>query len=102
MLKAEEEGLITISIDVPDEQIRDFAGTLVRCVRSNDYGEVASAWNTLREDICQDAVRKYYVPAAARWVKEYMRSEAEDFVAERCRLELEFVSLVSQVGLIRS
>jgi transcription elongation factor SPT6 len=92
MLKAEEEGLITIDIDVDEQQIQSFAGTLVRCARSNDYGEIATAWNALREEICQDAVRQHLIVTAARWAKEHLRGVAEEFVAERCRMELEFVS----------
>ena len=92
MLQAEQEGLLNIVIEVPDPQIQQFAGTMVRCVRSMDYGEVSTAWNELREAICYDVVRTYLVPSAAKWVKEHLRGEAEEFVAERCRMELEFVS----------
>ncbi|KAL7424162.1 Transcription elongation factor spt6 [Cryptotrichosporon argae] len=90
MLAAEAEGLIKIDITVPDERIGEFAGTLVRCCKSEGIDEIAMAWNALREEICQDVVRNHYVPAAIRWVKEHMRSQAEEFVAERCRMELEF------------
>lgn len=90
ILKAEEEGLVTITISVPEEQISDFTGTLVRCCQSKDYAEAATAWNALREEVCQDVVRKHYIPAVTRWAKEHMRSQAEDFVAERCRQELEY------------
>lgn len=92
MLQAESEGLINISIDVEEEQIQSFAGTLVRCCKSMDYGEISTAWNELREEICQNVVAKRLVPAAARWVKDHLRGESEEFVAERCRMELEFVS----------
>lgn len=92
MLKAEEEGLINIVIEVMDTEVQQFTGTLVRCVRSMDYGEISSAWNELREEICQDVVQNHLVPAAAKWVKEHLRGKAEEFVAERCRMELEFVS----------
>ena len=97
MLKAEEEGLITINIEVMETEIQQFTGTLIRCVRSMDYGEISTAWNQLREEVCQDVVRNHLVPAAARWVKEYLRGEAEEFVAERCRMELEFVSSLSLI-----
>ena len=91
MLKAEEEGLVNIVIEVMDTEVEQFTGTLVRCVRSMDYGEISTAWNQLREEICQDVVRTHLVPAAAKWVKEHLRGEAEEYVAERCRMELEFV-----------
>ncbi|EIW70012.1 hypothetical protein TREMEDRAFT_71488 [Tremella mesenterica DSM 1558] len=90
MLKAEEEGLINIVIEIPEADIQTFADPLVRCCRSMEYGEVATAWNEMREEICQDVVSKLIMPAAARWVKEHMRLAAEEYVAERCRMELEF------------
>ena len=93
MLKAEEEGLIEISIDIMDQDVESFVDPLKRCCRSGEVGDVAVAWNELREQICQDVVRKYCVPAAARWVKEHLRLEAEEYIAERCRMELEFVSI---------
>lgn len=95
MLKAEEEGLIEITIEVGEMEVQQFSGTLVRCVRSNDYGEIATAWNTLRQEVCEGVVEKHLIPAAGRWAREHMRSEAEEFVAERCRMELEFVSQLS-------
>lgn len=90
ILKAEEEGLLTIDISVAEEQIGDFSGTLVRCCVSKDYGEIAQAWNGEREELIQNVVRQVYIPAATKWVKEHLRSQAEEFVAERCRMELEF------------
>lgn len=95
MLSAEQEGLITIGIEVDPEQTQQFTDTLVRCVRSMDYGEVATAWNAARQEICGTLVSKFLIPGAAKWAKEDMRSKAEEFVAERCRMELEFVSFRS-------
>ncbi|WWD16106.1 transcription elongation factor SPT6 [Kwoniella shandongensis] len=89
MLKAEEEGLITITIEADEAQVQSFVETLVRCCRSNDYGEISTAWNAIRAEICSDVTRKYLVPAAAKWLKEHLKSEAEEYVAERCRTELE-------------
>lgn len=90
ILKAEEEGLLTIEISVADEPITDFTSTLVRCCVTKDYGEVAQAWNEQREEVVQTVVRQNYLPSVTKWVKEHLRSQAEEFVAERCRMELEF------------
>jgi transcriptional accessory protein Tex/SPT6 len=96
MLKAEEEGLITISIDVREDSTLMFIGPLVQCVRSNDYGEVATAWNELRQEICHEVVRKHLIVMAGKWAKEHLKGEAEEYVAESCRMELEYVSLALQ------
>nr|ODN87881.1 transcription elongation factor SPT6 [Cryptococcus depauperatus CBS 7841] len=89
MLKAEEEGLINILIDPQDEMIPAFTSTLIRCCHSNDYGEVATAWNEVRAEVCDTLTKKHLMPMAAKWLREHLRSEAEEYVAERCRAELE-------------
>jgi transcription elongation factor SPT6 len=92
MLKAEEEGLITISIRVAETERSQFVDALLRCATTNDYGTVPSAWNALRKEICEAAFDNHMVPAASKWARDHLRSMAEEFVAERCRMELEFVS----------
>ena len=89
MLKAEEEGLIRITVEVPDDQIGPFRNALIRCVESKEYGEVADAWNKEREKVC-DAVVKDLFLSISKWTKESMRTWAEEWVAEACRQELEF------------
>lgn len=92
MLQAEEEGLITIKFDVGEEQMGAFADTLVRCCRSDAYGEISKEWNALREAVCHDVVRRLLIPMGSKWLREHLRGGAENYVAERCRMELEFVS----------
>ncbi|ORY28271.1 SH2 domain-domain-containing protein [Naematelia encephala] len=90
ILRAEEEGLITIAVEANEFASKDFEEALKSCVRSKDYSEIAVAWNALREEVVHDLVQKHLIPMAAKWVREHLRSEAEEFVAERCRMELEF------------
>ena len=92
MLQAEEEGLIKIDIEVREDMITSFADTLVRCCRSDAYGDVSKEWNALREGVCWDVVRRLLIPMGSKWLREHLRGEAEDYIAERCRMELEFVS----------
>lgn len=96
MLKAEEEGLLKVEITVPDVQVADFTGALVRCCLAQDYGELSTTWNAFREEVCKTVVNNTYIPAAAKWAKEHLRTKAEEFVAARCRAELEFVSRESR------
>jgi transcription elongation factor SPT6 len=91
MLKAEEEGLINIVIEIGDEEKKSFLDALSRCVHTNEYGEVATAWNELRKDICVDLIDNHLIPAAARWTREVLKGQAEDFVADGSRQELEYV-----------
>lgn len=92
MLQAEEEGLIRIEVQVQEPQTESFIDTLVRCSRSDEYGEISKEWNELREAVCRDLVKRLLLPMGSKWIREHLRGEAEDYVAERCRLELEFVS----------
>lgn len=91
MLKAEEEGLITIEIHVGDVEQSMFYDALERCLKANDFGDIAVAWNEVRREICHDLVTKHLIPSAAKWVKEYLKTETEDYVADFCRQQLEFV-----------
>lgn len=93
ILQAEEEGLLEITVDVPEAQIEAFAATLVRCCQSDQYGEISKEWNAQREAVCSDVVREKLIPMGRKWLKEHLRGEAEDYIAERCRMELEFVSV---------
>lgn len=93
MLQAEEEGLVKIEIEVREDMMRSFAETLVRCCRSDTFGVASKEWNELREAVCWDVTRRLLVPMGAKWLREHLRGEAEDYIAERCRMELEFVSL---------
>ena len=95
MLQAEEEGLIKIIVGVQEATTASFVSTLVRCCRSDEYGEISKEWTELREGVCQDLVRKMLLPMGSKWIREHLRGEAEEYVAERCRMELEFVSFSS-------
>lgn len=98
ILKAEEEGLVDITIKVDDNMAEQgFIHPLTTCCRSNDYGELSTAWNEQRKQICEDVVKKHLIPSTAKWAKDYLRGQAEDYVAERCRMELEFVCHISSV-----
>lgn len=90
ILKAEEEGLLKIEFTLQPDGFSSYLDALKRCVQSKDYSEIAQSWNGQREEVIDTVVNKGYIPAATRWLKEHMRTQAEEFVAERCREELEF------------
>ena len=92
MLRAEEEGLITIDVHIPDDSLELFADAMYRCVEAKDYGTVATAWNKLRKEVVQGVVKDHLLPVGSKWLREHMKSEAEDYVAEHCGKQLEYVS----------
>ena len=92
MLKAEEEGLVQMVIEAPADPMEAFTGSLSRCVRSNDHGEISTAWNEQRAEVIHTLIDEHLIPMAEKWAREHLRSLAEEYVAETCRMELEFVS----------
>lgn len=91
MLRAEEEGLITIAVDMPEDSLELFVDALYRCVEAQDYGTVATAWNKLRKEIVQSLVKDHLLPSGSKWLREHLKSEAEDYIAEYCGKQLEYV-----------
>lgn len=84
--------MVEIAIVAKQDQVEGIVGALERCCRSLDYGEIATAWNALRKDICSRLMTEHLIPVGNKWLKEHLRGQAEDYVAETCRQELEFVS----------
>jgi transcription elongation factor SPT6 len=97
MLKAEEEGLIKIDIYAQAEQSKRFLESFLTVTRTNDWSEVALAWNELRKQMCYDLLHVDLIPMATRWVREHLKVEAEDWIADAARSQLEYVSSLGPI-----
>jgi transcription elongation factor SPT6 len=84
MLKAEEEGLIEISIKMAQE--KEFRRALYQEFASDNFSEVADAWNEERQKVLDLAFTKLE-KIITKGVKENMRTECESEVAKVCREE---------------
>lgn len=84
MLKAEEEGLIEIRISMQQE--RDFKRQLLQEFTSDNYSEVADAWNDERLKVLDLSFHKLD-RIMVKSVKENMRNECESEVLKACREE---------------
>jgi transcription elongation factor SPT6 len=84
MLKAEEEGLIEVK--VKNQNIEAFKKQLYRHIVSDNYSEVADAWNRERKDVVDAALAKILI-LMARTVKENLKNECESAVAKGVREE---------------
>jgi transcription elongation factor SPT6 len=81
-LAAEREGLVTVEIVIPNLQER--VKELVELINSDNFSEVAMAWNKLREEVLSDALGRIF-PFSMKLVKESLRVECEDILATICR-----------------
>lgn len=84
MLKAESEGLVEVTITM--EQEREFRRQLFQCFASDNFSEVADAWNEERQKVLDLAFTKLE-RIITKGVKETMRTESETEVARYCRDE---------------
>jgi len=82
MLKAEEEGLVDVQIRIQDES--RFKRNLNKTLESDNFSEVADAWNAARREVLEMALTKLQ-KIMVRSVKENLRTECENQVAKRCR-----------------
>ncbi|KAF9454548.1 transcription elongation factor SPT6 [Macrolepiota fuliginosa MF-IS2] len=88
ILAAEAEHLVTISIFLPNEPKADLEQKLNNAFSSDNFSEAARAWNVERSHIVQDVIEQHLIPLGAKWVREYLREEVEDFLAQSCAVKL--------------
>lgn len=84
MLKAEEEGLLEVKVTLHHE--REFRRQLLSEFTSDNYSEVADAWNDERLKVLDLAFTKLE-RVMIKSVKENMRAECESSVLKACRDE---------------
>lgn len=82
MLKAEEEGLVEVRVRF--ENFEHFRQRLYPDIESDNYSELADAWNRTRRDVLDMALGKLE-RLINKSVKENIRQECENHVAKECR-----------------
>lgn len=86
MLKAEEEGLIEVKVRI--QNVDNIKRNLSQNMKTDNYSDVADAWNKEREQVVSTAFDKT-MALLSRVVKETLKGECEDRVAEACRDEFD-------------
>ncbi|KAI9671942.1 MAG: Transcription elongation factor spt6 [Caeruleum heppii] len=84
MLKAEEEGLIEVKIRLHGYE--DFKRRLLQDIASDNYSEIAEAWNAERKEVLDMALTKLN-SFMNKSVKENLKSRCEDEIVALCRSE---------------
>ncbi|KAG8886008.1 Transcription elongation factor spt6 [Tulasnella sp. 331] len=83
IMQAEHELLVNIHIRLPEGVQGNFQKQLYEAFASDVYNDTGSAWNLERKGIVDDAMEKYLLPAGAKWTREWLREEVEDFLAKK-------------------
>ena len=84
MLKAEEEGLVEVKVRI--ENSESFKKRLYADLESDNFSEIADAWNRERREALDMALSKLE-KIMARGVKEALKTECENEIAKSCREE---------------
>jgi transcription elongation factor SPT6 len=84
MLKAEEEGLLEVKVSLQSE--REFRKQLFAEFASDNFSELADAWNDERQKVLDIAFEKLE-RVITKGVKESMRTECQDSILKICREE---------------
>ncbi|KAG6814391.1 hypothetical protein H0H92_010977 [Tricholoma furcatifolium] len=86
ILVAESEHLVAISIHLPPDVKSDFERKLNEAFASDSFSDAARAWNEERSLVIHETVEQFLLPAGAKWAREHIREEVEDFLAARCAI----------------
>lgn len=84
MLRAEEEGLVEVKVRIPT--MESFMGRLYSDIESDNYSDIAEAWNRERREALDLAVAKLH-KIMAKGVKEHMKDACENKIGGYCREE---------------
>jgi transcription elongation factor SPT6 len=88
ILRAEQEHLVNISIQLQPEAKSAFELRLNEAFASSSFSENAKAWNEERSRVVQETIEQHLIPAGVKWVREFIREEAEDYLANDCSAQL--------------
>jgi transcription elongation factor SPT6 len=87
ILKAEADGLVTLSIQIEEED--RLMEDLIRFM-CNDYAnELAGLWNEQRKLIAEQAAHEIIFPQTVKWLKEKLATAATERIALLCQANLE-------------
>ncbi len=95
ILQAESQHLVTVSITLPPEAKAAFERRMNDAFSSDSFSDTARAWNEERSRTVQETLEQHLIPIGVKWTREWMREEAEEFLAESCAQILHEVSIWS-------
>ncbi|KZT70155.1 transcription elongation factor Spt6 [Daedalea quercina L-15889] len=84
ILQAESQHLVTVSITLPAEAKSAFERGLNDAFASDSFSDNARSWNEERSRVVQETLEQHLIPIGVKWAREWIREEAEDFLADQC------------------
>lgn len=82
MIRAEEEGLVEVRFRL--DGYERLKSDLHQAIESDNFSDVADAWNRLRKEVADQALLRL-AKTIARGVKETLKSECENTLLRTCR-----------------
>lgn len=82
MLQAEREGLVQVKLNLGDVDL--LKRELYKYIESDNYSEIADAWNAMRREMVDIAFAKIE-KIVGKGVKETLKAECETHLARNCR-----------------
>jgi transcription elongation factor SPT6 len=101
ILEAEKKNLVTVSLTIPSDVKVDLGRKLTDAFSSDNFTEAAKAWNVERSLVIHETLEQHLIPAGVKWIREVLRDEVEDLLANACGEKLRMVSS-SEVSVIAS
>lgn len=92
ILQAESQHLVTVTISLPADAKSAFERGLNDAFASDSFSDNARAWNEERSRVVQEALEQHLIPVGIKWTREWVREEAEDYLADQCSQILRDVS----------
>lgn len=91
ILAAEAEGLVTVSVTLP-QHVRDFIVAELEKFYLSDYtSALADEWNELRTDILKQTLKEHFLPLGEQWMRASLKEDAEELVMTAIKRKLESV-----------
>lgn len=91
ILAAEAEGLVTVSVTLP-QHVRDLIVKELESFYLSDYtSALADEWNELRTDILKQALKEFLLPLGEQWMRAMLKEDAEELVMMAIKRKLESV-----------
>jgi hypothetical protein len=100
ILAAEAEHLVTVSIELSAASHHDLQRSLTDAFASTGYSDAAKAWNDQRALVIQEAVEKHLIPMGTKWIREWVRDEAQNNLARKCGEVLRQVRVIFRYTLL--
>ncbi|KAI0748143.1 transcription elongation factor SPT6 [Daedaleopsis nitida] len=99
ILAAEAQHLVTVSITLQADAKATFERRLNDAFASDSFSDIARAWNEERSRVIQETLEQHLLPVGVKWTREWIREEAEEYLARQCAQTLrERIDVAPSVG----